>query len=56
MDQERESVGVRRNVSVVHLAEQAESNAGRRRADERVEGEWGEGGGWEVGEEEQREW
>ena len=56
MDQEGEGVCVRGNASAAHLVEQAEGKAWGRGADERVEGERREGGGGEVGEEEEGEW
>lgn len=46
---------VRGNASAAHLFEQAEGEAWRRRAYERVEGEGREGGGWKVGEEDEGE-
>lgn len=55
MDQEGEGVAIRGNASAAHLFEQAEGEAWRRRAYERVEGERRKGGGWKVGEEEDGE-
>lgn len=54
-DQEREGVWVRGNASAAHLVEQAEREDGRGGADEGVEGERREGGGREMGEEEEGE-
>ena len=50
-DQERQGVGVRGDASAAHLVKQADREARRGCADERVEGERRERGGREIGEE-----
>uniref|UniRef100_A0A0A9HQS4 Uncharacterized protein n=1 Tax=Arundo donax TaxID=35708 RepID=A0A0A9HQS4_ARUDO len=55
VDQEWEGVAVRGNASAAHLVEQADGEPGRGCTDERVERKRREGGGGEVGEEEEGE-